>query len=92
MSARTENPNQTNKKHTEGLKREKKTEKEKEDACTLWRDTRMFDGGTSQEVDYKKLTIHNLEDTPKNTDLKSGSGPLCTCSVKTGKMLLNSRR
>lgn len=63
MSACTEKPNQTNKKHTEGLKREKKTEKEKEDACTLWRDTQMFDGGTSQEVDYKKLKIHTLEDT-----------------------------
>lgn len=31
-------------------------------ACTLWRDTQMIDGGTSQESDYKKLKIHNLED------------------------------
>lgn len=30
---------------------------------SLWRDTQMFGGGTSQEVDYEKLKIHNLEDT-----------------------------
>lgn len=41
------------KKNTEGLKMEKK--KDKEEIWMPWRDTKLFDGGTSQDVDFKKI-------------------------------------
>lgn len=52
MSACTEKPNQTKKKHTEGLKRGDENGKGKR--RSLWRDTQMFGGGTSQEVEEIK--------------------------------------
>lgn len=50
--------------------------KEKEERWMFWRDTQLFDGGTSQEVGCKRSMIHNLEETWRNIDLRSGSGPL----------------
>lgn len=57
----------------------RKWKREKKKMCA--HSGEMIDGGTIQEVDYKKIKIHNLEDTKSNTELKSGSGPLCTCSI-----------